>query len=69
MTSQQRFTHITQPERVTPGPGYSHVVTGSGQLVAVSGQVPIGENGQLAGLAIRPCWPARCLRTSGARER
>jgi enamine deaminase RidA (YjgF/YER057c/UK114 family) len=41
MTSQQRLTHITQPERVTPGPGYSHVVTG-GQLVAVSGQVAIG---------------------------
>ena len=31
MTSQQRFTHITQPEGVTPGPGYSHVVTGSGE--------------------------------------
>ena len=49
MTSQQRFTHITQPEGVTPGPGHSHVVTGSGQMVAVSGQVAIGENGQLAG--------------------
>jgi len=49
MTSQQRFTHITQPEGVTPGPGYSHVVTGSGEMVAVSGQVAIGENGQLTG--------------------
>src|SRR5499427_11105041 len=49
MTSQQRFTHITQPGGVTPGPGYSHVVTGSGQMVAVSGQVAIGENGQLVG--------------------
>jgi enamine deaminase RidA (YjgF/YER057c/UK114 family) len=49
MTSQQRLTHITRPEGVTPGPGYSHVVTGSGQLVAVSGQVAIGEDGQLVG--------------------
>ena len=49
MTSQQRFTHITRPEGVTPGPGYTHVVTGSGQLVAVSGQVALGENGQLVG--------------------
>jgi enamine deaminase RidA (YjgF/YER057c/UK114 family) len=49
MTSQQRFTHIIRPEGVTPGPGYSHVVTGTGQLVAVSGQVAIGENGQIVG--------------------
>jgi hypothetical protein len=26
MTSQQRFAHITQPEGVAPGHGYSHVV-------------------------------------------
>jgi enamine deaminase RidA (YjgF/YER057c/UK114 family) len=49
MTSQQRFTHITRPEGVTPGPGYSHVVTGDGHLVAVSGQVALGENGQIVG--------------------
>jgi enamine deaminase RidA (YjgF/YER057c/UK114 family) len=48
MTAQQRLTHI-QPEDVTPGPGYSHVVAGTGRLVAVSGQVAIGEDGQLAG--------------------
>jgi hypothetical protein len=36
MTSQQRFTHITRPEGVAPGPGYSHVVTGAGQLVALA---------------------------------
>jgi len=48
MTSQQRFTHIT-PEGVAPGPGYSHVITGTGRLVAVSGQVATGENGQLVG--------------------
>jgi enamine deaminase RidA (YjgF/YER057c/UK114 family) len=49
MTSQQRFTHITRPEGVAPGPGYSHVVTGTGQLTAVSGQVATGEAGQLVG--------------------
>jgi enamine deaminase RidA (YjgF/YER057c/UK114 family) len=49
MTSPQRLTHIAGPEGVTPGPGYSHVVTGTGRLVAVSGQVAIGEDGQLVG--------------------
>lgn len=49
MTSQQRFTHIARPEGVAPGPGYTHVVTGTGQLVAVSGQVAIDGNGQLVG--------------------
>jgi enamine deaminase RidA (YjgF/YER057c/UK114 family) len=37
------------PEGVAPGPGYTHVVTGTGQRVAVSGQVAIGEDGQLVG--------------------
>jgi enamine deaminase RidA (YjgF/YER057c/UK114 family) len=49
MTSKQRLTHISRPEGVTPGPGYSHVVTGTGPLVAVSGQVAIGEDGELVG--------------------
>jgi len=49
MTSQQRSTHITRPEGVAPGPGYSHVVTGTGRLVAVSGQVATGEDGQPVG--------------------
>jgi enamine deaminase RidA (YjgF/YER057c/UK114 family) len=49
MTSKQRFTYITRPDGVAPGPGYSHVVTGTGQLVAVSGQVATGEDGQLVG--------------------
>jgi enamine deaminase RidA (YjgF/YER057c/UK114 family) len=48
MAAQQRLTHI-QPPDVTPGSGYSHVVTGTGRLVAVSGQVAIGEDGRLVG--------------------
>src|SRR5215831_214252 len=72
MTSEQRLTHIGRPEGVTPGPGYSHVVTGCGQLVAVSVQVAIGADGQLVG----PCDPSaqarqvfenlrRCLAAAG----
>jgi enamine deaminase RidA (YjgF/YER057c/UK114 family) len=49
MTSQQRFTHITRPEGVAQGPGYAQVVTGSGRLVAVSGQVAMDEYGHLVG--------------------
>lgn len=49
MTSKQQFTYITRPDGVAPGPGYSHVVTGTGQLVAVSGQVATREDGQLVG--------------------
>jgi enamine deaminase RidA (YjgF/YER057c/UK114 family) len=49
MTSQQRFTYIDRPEGIAPGRGYTHVVTGTGQLVAVSGQVAIDGNGELVG--------------------
>ncbi|MEW2488152.1 RidA family protein [Streptomyces sp. NPDC048411] len=43
------LTHITDPEGVTPGVGYTHVVTGSGRLVAVSGQVALDANGDVVG--------------------
>ncbi|MCX4536871.1 RidA family protein [Streptomyces sp. NBC_01669] len=43
------LTHITAPEGVTPGVGYTHVVTGSGRLVAVSGQVALDANGHVVG--------------------
>jgi enamine deaminase RidA (YjgF/YER057c/UK114 family) len=49
MTSPQRFTHIARPEGVAPGPGYTQVVTGTGRLVAVSGQIALDPNGQLVG--------------------
>ncbi|MEU0835348.1 RidA family protein [Streptomyces sp. NPDC005969] len=42
------LTHIT-PEGVMPGVGYTHVVTGSGRLVAVSGQVALDANGHVVG--------------------
>ncbi|RZT07892.1 enamine deaminase RidA (YjgF/YER057c/UK114 family) [Kribbella sp. VKM Ac-2569] len=34
---------------VAPGNGYSHVVTGSGQWVAISGQVALDVNGEFVG--------------------
>ncbi|MFB7218093.1 RidA family protein [Streptomyces sp. NPDC056227] len=43
------LTHITAPEGVSPGVGYTHVVTGSGRLVAVSGQVALDANGHVVG--------------------
>src|SRR6185437_12403774 len=41
--------HVAVPAGVAPGRGYSHVVTGRGQLVVISGQVAQDENGELVG--------------------
>jgi enamine deaminase RidA (YjgF/YER057c/UK114 family) len=49
MTTQARLTHIPAPDGVVPGTGYTHVVTGSGRLVAVSGQVALDESGEVVG--------------------
>jgi enamine deaminase RidA (YjgF/YER057c/UK114 family) len=49
MTTQGRLTHIPAPEGVSPGRGYTHVVTGTGRLVAISGQVAFDENGDVVG--------------------
>jgi len=38
-----------QPEGVAPGNGYSHVVTGAGQWVAIAGQVALDADGKLVG--------------------
>ena len=40
--------HIAPPG-LAPGFGYSHVVTASGRLIAVSGQVALDEAGHLVG--------------------
>lgn len=40
--------HIT-PDGVAAGFGYSHVVAGTGRLIAISGQVALDESGQLVG--------------------
>jgi len=41
--------HVTAPEGVAAGRGYSHVVTGRGRLVVISGQVAQDEEGHLVG--------------------
>ncbi|GAA1689848.1 RidA family protein [Kribbella yunnanensis] len=38
-----------RPEGVAPGNGYSHVVTGPGQWVAIAGQVAFDADGNLVG--------------------
>jgi enamine deaminase RidA (YjgF/YER057c/UK114 family) len=43
------LTHIPEPEGVFPIPGFTHVVTGPGRLVAISGQVAFDESGTLVG--------------------
>ncbi|RLU78196.1 enamine deaminase RidA [Streptomyces griseocarneus] len=49
MARHTHLTHIPDPAGVTPGAGYTHVVSGTGRLVAVSGQVALDENGGLVG--------------------
>jgi enamine deaminase RidA (YjgF/YER057c/UK114 family) len=47
MTS--RLTRVQAPEGVAPGTGYSHVVWGTGRLVAISGQCALDEAGKVVG--------------------
>ncbi|MBH5337719.1 RidA family protein [Streptomyces pactum] len=44
-----RLSHVAAPAGVAPGNGYSHVVWGTGRLVAVSGQIALDEQGRLVG--------------------
>ncbi|MET7638069.1 RidA family protein [Streptomyces sp. NPDC005438] len=46
---ESSLVHLPEPEGVTPGVGYTHVVTGRGRLVAVSGQIAQDENGAIVG--------------------
>ncbi|AZM47412.1 enamine deaminase RidA [Streptomyces sp. WAC 06738] len=41
--------HIVRPDGSPPVNGYSHAVTFTGTMVAVSGQVPLDEAGRLVG--------------------
>jgi enamine deaminase RidA (YjgF/YER057c/UK114 family) len=45
-----QLTHIPAPDGVAPGNGYTNVVTGSGRLIAVSGQVALTADGTVVGL-------------------
>ncbi|MFI9804728.1 RidA family protein [Streptomyces sp. NPDC052301] len=42
-------TRIPAPGGVAPATQYSHVVSAAGRIVAVSGQLPLDEDGELVG--------------------
>ena len=71
--NESNLTHIAAPDGVAPGAGYTHVVIGSGRLVALSGQVALNEQGQVVGTG-DPAAQARqvfenlrrCLAAAGA---
>lgn len=44
-----QLTRIAEPEGVSAGNGYPHVVLGSGRLVVISGQIAVNEHGELVG--------------------
>ncbi|MFF0589143.1 RidA family protein [Streptomyces sp. NPDC003781] len=43
------LTRIPAPEGVAPAAQYTHVVLGTGRFVAVSGQLPLDEDGRVVG--------------------
>jgi len=65
--------HVVHPAGMAPGNGYSHVVSGRGRPVFVSGQLAVDEDGELVG-AGDPAAQAtqvfanlgRCLAAAGA---
>ncbi|MBG6138041.1 RidA family protein [Longispora fulva] len=67
-----RLSHVSPPG-IAPGNGYSHVVTATGRLVVISGQIALDEHGALVGGA-DPAAQARqvfenlqrCLAAAGA---
>ncbi|WP_344845435.1 RidA family protein [Kribbella ginsengisoli] len=66
------LTHLN-PEGVAPGNGYSHVVSGPGRWVAISGQVAFDAEGKLvgegdAGAQAQQVFAnlERCLKAAGA---
>ncbi|MET7944889.1 RidA family protein [Streptomyces sp. NPDC005302] len=42
-------TRVSAPDGVAPAAAYSHVVSATGRFVAVSGQLPLDEDGRLVG--------------------
>ena len=73
MTTQPHITRIAVPDGVAPGRGYTHVVTGTGRLVAISGQVALDATGAVvasgdAGAQARQVFEnlRRCLAAAGA---
>lgn len=44
------MNHFQRPEGLPPVNGYSHAVSFSGTVVAISGQVPMDEDGRMVGV-------------------
>lgn len=44
-----RLTRISAPDGVFPATAYTHVVMGTGRFVAISGQLPLDQGGELVG--------------------
>jgi len=68
-----QLTHISAPDGVAPGNGYTNVVTGTGRLIAVSGQVALAADGTVVGLGDTEAQARqvfenlrRCLAAAGA---
>lgn len=73
MLPMSHLTRIPAPEGVAPAAQYAHVVTGTGRLIAVSGQLALDEDGGLvgagdAGAQARQVFEnlRRCLAAAGA---
>jgi enamine deaminase RidA (YjgF/YER057c/UK114 family) len=71
-THLEHLTHLA-PEGVAPAPGYTHVVTGTGRWVAISGQIALDAAGDVVGAGDPEAQAAqvfenlgRCLRAAGA---
>ncbi|MEZ3180985.1 RidA family protein [Streptomyces pimonensis] len=67
------LTRIPAPDGVAPAAQYTHVVTGTGRFVVVSGQLALDEDGELvgagdAGAQARQVFEnlRRCLAAAGA---
>ncbi len=60
------LTRIPGPDGVFPAAQYSHVVMGTGRLVAVAGQIAVDGDGKLVGKGDPGAQPARSSRTSAA---
>ncbi|WP_225724863.1 MULTISPECIES: RidA family protein [unclassified Nocardia] len=68
-----KLTHIAEPDGVAPGKGYTHVVIGTGRMVALSGQIAFDADGNVVGVG-DPAAQARqvfenlrrCLAAAGA---
>ncbi len=49
MNSMTHLTRLPAPDGVAPAAQYTRAVTGTGRLVAVSGRLPLDEDGGIAG--------------------